>query len=315
MKKQKYILIFSLLVVFLSSCTARSPQIINVHEHIQSEENVEKLLEANDKVGIEKTVLLGSPIETLLFDGSEGFSRYDENNQVLLDIAKKYPDKFLAFCTIYWYDQDKLSKLKKCVQDGAKGLKLYNGHGFYYEMPLDDLRMQEIYDYLEKANLPVLFHVNGGKYLNEFRNVLEQHPKMKVICPHFCLLSGNLNTLKNLMNDNPNLYVDVSFGYADYMKEGFERFNVDIEKYRSFFIEYQDRLLFGTDAVVTDASFKNADWFAQMFSFYKQWLEQENFTFNVEKPVSINIEAKGLHLPADILEKIYHDNAEEFLGL
>lgn len=315
MFKQKHIFTLFLIVLLFSSCTAKSPQIINMHEHLQSDQDVEKLLQANEKVGIEKTVLLGSPKETLLFDGSRGFSGYDENNRVLLDVAKKYPDKILAFCTIYWSDEDKLNKLKKCVEEGAEGLKLYNGHGFYYEMPLDDLRMREIYDYLEEANLPVLYHVNGGKYLKEFRAVLEQHPKMKVICPHFCLLSGNLSALEKLLDDYPNLYLDISFGYVDYMKEGFERFNSDIDKYRNFIIKYQDRLVFGTDAVVTDASFKNAEWLAQVFNFYRQWLEDENFTFTVEKPNKINIEVKGLQLPSEVVEKIYHANAEMFLGL
>ncbi len=317
--KKKWILavlfgaVFS--AVFLSACTQTNTGIINVHEHLESEASAEKLLRANKEFGIVKTVLLGSPVETLEFDGREGFSGYDENNEVILNIAQKYPDDFLAFCTIYWQDTDKLAKLKDCVAHGAKGLKLYNGHGFFHTMPLDDFKMEEIYDYLEENSLPVLFHVNGGKYLTEFKNVLNAHPNLKVICPHFCLLSGNFNGMESFLDDHPNVYFDISFGYVDYVQEGFERFNKDIEKYRDFFIKYQDRLLFGTDTVVTEVDFKDEAWLKQLFGFYQAWLEEENFTFSIEKPHKIDFEVKGMHLPKEVLDKIYHENAEEFLGL
>lgn len=315
MPKQKLTILVAIISLFLSGCVSQQQAIINVHEHIESEKSVEKLLKANEAVGIKHTILVGSPKETILYNGSKGFSDYDQNNEVVLNAGQKYPEQILPFCTIYWHDEKKLEKLQTCVEKGAKGLKLYNGHGFFYEIPLDDEKMKEIYAYLSEKGLPVLFHVNGSKYLKEFKKVLDEYPKMKVVCPHFCLLSGNLSSLEDLMGDYSNLYLDISFGYVDFMQDGFERFNQDIDKYRNFFLKYQDRLLFGTDAVVTDANFKDEAWLTAAFNVYKEFLEKENFTFKIEQPKKIDFQGKGVHLPKEALEKIYYSNAANLLGI
>lgn len=315
MFKQKSTLLIALISLFFTACSGQQTAIINFHEHIESEKSVEKLLEANEALGIKHTIVVGSPKQTILFDGSKGFSDYDQNNEVILKVAQKYSEEILPFCTIYWHDNEKLNKLKDCVAKGAKGLKLYNGHGFFYEIPLDDPKMQDVYQYLNETGLPVLFHVNGSKYLKEFEKVLQQYPNMKVVCPHFCLLSANPTKLEQMLGDYPNLYFDISFGYVDYMVEGFERFNKDIDKYRNFFLRNQERLIFGTDAVVTDAAFKDAAWLTAAFTVYKDFLEKETFNIKLSQPKEINFEGKGLALPPEVLQKIYYQNAADLMGI
>ena len=58
----KKFLLLLILLVFVSACTNQSKndyKIIDVHEHLQDEENAYKFLYAMAKNSIEKTVLLG----------------------------------------------------------------------------------------------------------------------------------------------------------------------------------------------------------------------------------------------------------------
>ena len=56
-------------------------KIVDVHEHIQSINEVPRLLVAMDSLGIGKTILLGSSWFTITLDPKVGFTRYDENNE------------------------------------------------------------------------------------------------------------------------------------------------------------------------------------------------------------------------------------------
>lgn len=285
--------------------------IINVHELVQSAEEAEKLLKVMNNVGIRTTILSGAPDETINYTGERSFSGYDENNAEILKAAKKYPERFIAFCTINPPDKDKLTKLQECIRKGAKGLRLYSGHTFFYQedYPLDEQSMDYIYRYVEAEKIPVLFHVNLSNYQEEFENVLKKYPNMKVICPHFCLSSANLNRLGSIFETYPNLYTDISFGYQDYLVEGFKRISKDHTKYRSFINKYKDRFFYGTDVLITDYEGKDKEWLTKAYRAYRDLLEKDTFTlFLNDDPNEI---FNGLKLDTDTLEAIYQKNYEK----
>lgn len=296
--------------------------IINIHEHIQSTEQLPTLMSAMDAASIWPIGLMGSPIETIVLNGSTTFTKYDKNNEELLKIVNSNPDRFFAFCAVDPRDSDKLTKLKNCIENGGTGLKLYTGHGFYYEtfgMRLDDPRISEIYSYCEKNRIPIVWHVNGRKYLEEFENVLQKYPNLVVDCPHFCLLSGKLNELTRLFDTYPNLYTDISFGYIDYTAAGLKRLSNDLMKYREFFKKYKDRIMFGTDEVLTKIIWKNAEYLEARFWCYRDMLEQKIYScslvdeFEIEKgrnPLELN----GLYLDEEVLNAVYRTTPEKFLG-
>ncbi len=116
-----------LLASILLPCAA---QTINIHEHIQSDTEVPKLLAVMDELGIERTVLVGSSWFTITLNEDVGFTRYDENNAALLRIVERYPGRFEAWPTVNPEDPDMLPKFQSLVDRGATGLKLYLGHGF-----------------------------------------------------------------------------------------------------------------------------------------------------------------------------------------
>jgi len=280
-----------------------------VHEHLQGSGQVPKLLEAMDRQGISKTVLVGSPRATL-FPSEREFTRYDENNQELLRIAREHPGRFIVFVTIDPADSQKLDKLKAYIAQGARGLKLYSGHAFYHLLPLEDPGMSEVYEWCQEEGIPILFHVNPSRYIAEFENVLTQFPDLKVICPHFCLSVKNPLRLERLLDRYPNLYTDVSFGFPGYVKEALVRVSEDPQRYREMVEKYQDRFLFGTDMVVTEHEGKTADWLEGMIKAYRGFLEHGDYEFFLfpEEPL------RGLHLRPGLLDKIYTENFKGFLG-
>jgi predicted TIM-barrel fold metal-dependent hydrolase len=288
------------------------PGYINMHEHMENEEDVEVLLEINKELGIEKTVLVGSSDKTIYLHPT--FKNYDENNDELLKIRAKYPDEFEVLCTTYWNDPDQVAKIEECYKRGAIGVKLYNGHGNFYEIPLDDPKMIPVYQYIQDNGLLLLFHVNSNKYLDEFERVLQKFPDMKTICPHFCLISRKLDVLSELMDKYPNLYTDTSFGYIEYTAAGFNRFSKDPNRFQKFMDQYQDRIFFGTDQVVTNVKTqKYVHELKHVFDGYLKMLTDEQFHLQTFWPEFYDETYRGLNLPEDTLQNILIDAPQRLL--
>ena len=284
-------------------------KIINAHEHIESEEAALRYLGQAKKHQITKTVILGSP-EATLVPGKWGFAREDENNRAMLRVAGKYPGEFIVFPTINPENSNKLWQFEEYVRLGAKGLKLYSGHPFFHRRPLDDASMRPIYDYCERAQIPILFHVNTAFYQQEFENVLKRFPRLKVICPHFCLSTIRLDRFDSLMSRYPNLYTDISFGFIDFLKEALLRFQNNRQSYRALVLKYQDRILFGLDLTVTREPYKTAQWIDSMMQVYRDFLEKNHFYF-FDLP---NVSLRGLDLDIPVLEKIYFKNFDKLIS-
>lgn len=278
--------------------------IINAHEHIESIREAPKLLRAMDRLGIQKTVLLGSPSAT--FDpGASGFGGYEANNEEVLEIARRYPDRFIPFVTLDPSDVGKLEKLKGYLIRGAKGLKLYSGHRIFHDRVLNDESMGEVYSFCEERQIPIVFHINAGYFEEEFRSVLQSHPRLKVVCPHFCLSSIAWQRFERLMKDFPNLYTDLSFGVERYLGPALRRFSRKPQNYQRLVEKFQDRILFGTDAVVTGDPEKTEEWLYEVGRAYRELIEEKEYeTLVFGAPERL----KGLELSREIQKKVYSLN-------
>ncbi|MDD5014358.1 MAG: amidohydrolase family protein [Atribacterota bacterium] len=303
-------------------------KIINAHEHVQSFSNIPLLLKVMEDCQIEKMILLGTSKYTFYLNPKYGFSEYDKNNEEIIDISKKYPDKFIVLCTIDPRDKDKLEKLKKFITAGAKGLKLYNGHAYFYDnffhLPLDDPGMMEVYQYCEEQRIPILYHINSDRFLSQMERILQAFPDLVVIAPHFILTSRNLTLLSRLLDTYPNLYTDISFGHPDFQVAGFKRISYNVVAFQEFIQKYRDRINFGTDIVITSYRAKGRGYIDDVTLSYFDMMEKEEFTLpdSIYKMMSkkareqINPKTiyKGLYLDDETLRMIYHDNAERIFG-
>ena len=308
---------------------SREAGIINGHEHIQNFAQSNKWLAAMDETGVSTTVMLGSPDATFYIHPTGPFSKYKENNEELFRLVDKYPDRYIAFPTIYTYDDNKLELLKSYIKRGALGLKLFTGHyaSFYDALgPLNVSTMYPVFEYCEQEKVPIIWHVHLGQeqLIAEFEEVMSDFPNLIANIPHFMLSSTNLwqtggeGRLRYFLETYPNLYTDISFGY--WAKDGLWRISNHTEVFRDFMIEFQDRFTFGTDMVCTNQIRKDVEWIANLTRGYIDILEKDHFNLTVAQDIEgdFNGDAPGTHnglnLPKSVLDKIYYDNMVKFLN-
>ena len=303
-------------------------KIINAHEHVQSFSNIPLLFKVMEDCQIDKMILLGTSKYTFYLNPKYGFIEYDKNNEEIINISKKYPDKFIALGTIDPRDEDKLEKLKKFIAAGAKGVKLYNGHGYFYDnlfhLPLDDSGMMEIYQYCEAEGIPILYHINSDRFLDQMERILQAFPNLVIVAPHFILTSRNLILLSRLLDTYPNLYTDISFGHPDFQVAGFKRISYNAVAFREFMQKYRNRINFGTDIVITSYRAKSRSYIDDVILSYFDMLEKEEFTLpdSIYKMMSKKAREqtdsktvyRGLNLDDETLRMIYYDNAQRIFG-
>jgi predicted TIM-barrel fold metal-dependent hydrolase len=291
----------------------------------------DKWLGAMDQVGVSTTVMVGSPDATYYLKPSGPFNKYKDNNEELMRLVDKYPDRYIAFPTIYTYDDDKLDLLKNYIKRGALGLKLFTGHFavFYKDLgPMNVSTMYPVYEYCEQEKVPIIWHVHLGKetLAAEFEEVMRDFPNLIVTVPHFMLSSINLwetgggegSRMRYYLETYPNLYTDISYGY--WVKDGLWRISNHTEVFRDFIIEFQDRFTFSTDMVCTNQARKTVEWIANLTKGYIDILEKDHFNLRVAQDIEgdFNGDAPGTHngleLPQSVLNKIYYDNMVKFLN-
>lgn len=279
--------------------------IVNVHESVESVAEIIKLQTTMTTLGMEKTVLHGIPKDLLYFEG-EGIdlSDVDENNEAIKKAVQEFPDQFSYFCSIDPSDPLRNNVVEDCVTDGAVGVKLYNGYSYAHQTPIDDAKLNDFYPLLAEKGLLLMLPVNTSEYETELRNMLTLNPDLTVICPHFCLSSKNLTRLSALMTEFPNLYVDTSFGHIDFAKEGFQTLSANHDDYVEFFENFQDRILFGTDAVVTSYEEKTVEWLNALYGDYIAMLTESDVVLATDPSLSV----QGLNLPSSIQKKVFYKN-------
>jgi predicted TIM-barrel fold metal-dependent hydrolase len=152
------------------------------------------------------------------------------------------------------------------------------------------------------------FRFNGPQYpsqvslLEAQQRVFARHPNTMFIALHFDW-PENIDYVSDVLNRCPNVVVE--FGARE------NELGRQPHRARRFFMQFQDRILFGTDGLVTEAEYRN----------YFRWLEtaDDSFDYYGYYPIMGRWEIYGLDLPDPILEKIYHLNADrifsQFKGL
>ena len=103
-----------------------------------------------------------------------------------------------------------------------------------------------------------------------------------------------------MLNRCPNFQVDISARIAELGRQPFTA--------RRFFLQYADRILFGTD-VTPDVAY---------YRVHYRFLETEDEYFNYgisDPPSQGRWSIYGVNLPPNVLRKVYYENARRVLGL
>lgn len=301
--------------------------VINGHDHLWREQDFKRYLAPAEKLGVTKTLFVASSEFTIKGDKFSPALGNEENSREILRVAKLYPDKIIPFVTFHPDNENKVALLKEYLAEGAKGVKLYTGHGNFHDRPLLSEDMREFYAFCEAEAIPLCWHVNLSKFSGEFTQVLLEYPKLKIILPHFGVGfytpgGKTMQDLAQILDNYPNVYVDSSFGTRDILVAGLERVSGAVPIFRDFYLRYQDRIIFGTDMVVTGNREKTPAWISSVIRACRDMHEKETYQFwmaadgapyatNRGNPYGV---FKGLNLPEDVLRKVYGENLERLLS-
>lgn len=239
--------------------------------------------------------------------------------------------------------QDLQKQIDTLREAGFDGIKMVEGKPSYYQylkVPFDDKRYSLYFRHLSETKFPLLFHVgdpeefwdpnhqwsksmgwnySSGDYptLNslyrQIDKVLENNPELVVIFAHFFFLGKNLDKADKYFTKFPNVHFDVTPG-----AEMYYQFSEDVERTRNFFIKWQDRILFGTDLaihrIVTEEHLEGyCKTIRRLKKFFETSEEIDCFGGRPEFNVSGG-QIKGINLPKEVYEKIYHKNFEKIFG-
>lgn len=253
------------------------------------------------------------------------------------------------FSTIGWMDWDgaddadfssflrlTMKRIDRLAEHGIVGFKFWKDLGLSVRdasgalIRVDDERLAPIFDRLGELGIPVMVHIGdpeafflpidaeneryeelaahpdwgfyGAQYgkdelLKQRDAVFRRHPKTTFIGAHIAENSEDLHRVSEMLDSCPNVLVDISARASELGRQPYSA--------RRFFLRYADRILFGADLVPE----------VEMYRLYFRFLETDDEYF--EYPTHASGQGRwsiyGLHLPDDVLRKVYRENAMKML--
>lgn len=296
---------------------------------------MERLLEAMDAAHVKAVVDL---------DGGWGEEILDRHLEHFKEQAPERFIHFGGVDWSQWPEQGDAfgewaaNRFRKQVERGAQGLKIWKPFGLHVKdqhgklATVDDERLGPLWETVGELNVPVIIHVADPvaffdpldetnerweelhaqpdwqftsppfpsfmTIMEDFAKLVRRHPNTTFIGAHVGCYAENLGWVGALLDECPNFYVDISARLGELGRQPYSA--------RRFFIDYADRILFGTDADAELATYQH----------YYRFLEtdDEYFNYNLsEVPQQGRWYVCGLSLPDDVLEKVYRANAERLI--
>jgi len=237
-----------------------------------------------------------------------------------------------------------IEHIKKEIQQGAAGVKIWKNVGMKISyngahVMIDNSLFQPIFDYLIENNITLLGHFGEPKNcwlpldkmtVASDKKYYAEHPEFHMyLHPHMPSYEEQINATNTMLKQNPALnFVGAHLGSSEYSiaemakrLDAYPNLMFDIAErvchlqYQSisnhqgvfdFIIKYQDRLMYGSDMVFTDAKSE----YDQIEEVKSRWLNQWCFLTqsNEQTTWEVNGTFKGLSLPKTVIDKIYFHN-------
>ena len=307
--------------------------VIDVHTHTNDAVGIgdrvdpEEMVARMDRLNIKTIVIL---------TGMWG----DKLQTIIDNMVKPYPGRFVVFTQFDWskindpnFSQLMVGQIDDSVARGARGLKVLKELGLGVRdstgklIPIDDPRLDPAWEECGRLGIPVFIHVADPEAFfhpidarNERYEELIEHPDWSFYGPQFPALQELVAQRDRVFAKHPHTtFVALHFGSwpenLDFVEQTLQKFpNVMIEtaaregelgrqprRTRQIFMTYPDRIMFGTDEGAGEVMYQN----------YFRWLETEDEYFPyAQYPLQGRWMIYGLGLPDDVLEKVYHRNAE-----
>jgi predicted TIM-barrel fold metal-dependent hydrolase len=250
------------------------------------------------------------------------------------------------------YPKAQADAIGEAKNAGARGVKVLKTLGLYLReditsgalVKVDDKRFDPMWEACGAHNMPVAIHVSDpaafflptdrtNERFEELNNhpdwsfhgrdfppnaeilaarnrVIARHPKTKFITLHVGNFAENLGHVSESLDKYPNMFVEIGARIGELGRQP--------RTARRFFDKYQDRILFGTDAVPHGDQTPQQVFGAKLYEIYYRFLETEDEYFDYA-PAAVPPQGRwriyGLGLPDPILRKVYNGNAARLLGV
>ena len=126
-------------------------------------------------------------------------------------------------------------------------------------------------------------------------NLVRRHRNTTFILAHVANFPENLKYVSDLLDENPNAYIDISARIDELGRQPYSA--------REFFIKHQDRILFATDMPVSSEIYRCHFRFLETFDEYFIPPDYDGtfgrYRWNIY----------GIGLPKEVLAKVYYQNA------
>lgn len=246
------------------------------------------------------------------------------------------------------YAERVIAELEQDFNAGAVACKFWKNIGMDIRKPdgtflmIDDPIFAPIYKYLIAVGKPALMHIaeplecwqpldeNGVHYgyysqhpewhmynkpdypshqalMDARDHVLDLYPDLRLVGAHLGSLEYDVAEIAKRLDRYPNFAVDTSARLKDLAVQ-------DSATVRQFFLDYEDRILFGTDIVQRlSIAAMSADERTHHLQAVQHKYETEFAYYESVNTVTIQgREVQGLGLPRNVLEKLYAINAQSW---
>jgi predicted TIM-barrel fold metal-dependent hydrolase len=232
--------------------------------------------------------------------------------------------------------------IAESVKRGARGIKMWKDisltmkdrNGVY--LRTDDGRFDVVYDAAARCGIPVLMHIadpvaffkpldasnerfeqlvrhpewhffGEGRYtfeeLMDMQDAtIEKHPDTTFVIAHFGSYPENLKHVAQRLDRYPNMFIDMAARVAELGRVPYSA--------RDFFIRYKERILFSTDCTPLEMEEHMI-----MYRFLETADECFHHAVGECRYDSGRWPIYGIHLPDDVLEHVYYENAARLLGI
>jgi predicted TIM-barrel fold metal-dependent hydrolase len=318
---------------------------IDAHNHLFGEYAPQDLIAVMDQTGVRTFVnVTGNAV--LPYENNTYTIQRRDIRIYLDNYVKAYPGRFAALTMAefaQWGDRTllKANFLDRCIQVleahislGALGLKITKELGLFFkdeegsQLAVDDPRLSTIWQRCGELGVPVLVHVSDPwgfflppdeknehyftlrefpawsfrksffskqQLLDQRDRLLARHPHTRFLLAHVANNPEDLDYVARLLDHHPNATIDFSARIDELGRQPYTA--------RDFFIKYQDRILFGVDMPITP----------EIYRCHFRFLETQDEYFDYPDYIGRwgrpRWRIYGLHLPDDILRKIYFENA------
>jgi hypothetical protein len=296
--------------------------VIDFHCHLLAHRHAPAWFESAGHYGIDRFLSM-TPLEEVV-----GIQR-DYPGKVQFIVVPRWQD--IATAPLAQWLEDWRNRLDMFYNLGSRMIKFHMAPSTMERrgLKLDSPELQPFFDAIVERKMAVMTHIGDpdtwyhAKYTDTAKygtreehyamwtRLLERHPDLPWVGAHMGGNPENLDRLQMLLDRFPSLSLDCSA--TRWMAR---ELSARRDEARDFFIRNADRIMWGSDQVSGDDrgfDFLSSRWWVQRKLMETAYIGPSPI-FDPDLPEDQQPTLRGLALPDEVLQKLYHDNAQRFLS-